>query len=479
MKHKINVKYHNILLIASILAIIPVLLLCFYDRPCADDFSYSISTHASFLRKENIFTIIKFAVDHAKTKYCQSNGSFITSIIQSLQTGIFGGAYYAICPLIIIIWMFLCIRYLIGTINDFYIKEKKISSYVLALWILSFIILWIPSITEGIYWFNGAVNYMISLFALMMNIGLFIKIFKCKRKKVYIILSCLLSILCAEGNVLVSFTSAVILFILTVLFIIKKSYYHIIPYIICFIRFLFNVFSPGIFNRANSLSVSSIDYISVVKQSFSFSKDYILSDIDLILILFLFTLTPYMIRIIKNSTCKISVKKILIIYLLSFLILTAISCVPIAANAFAYRVINVIWIIFVLLCIIDYYCLIKILHQNNILCFDNISKSIKIIVTIIFCFIIIYGTSSGKYHERSAYILTADEIKSGVAFAYAQEIDEREKIFINSKNKSVVVEPLYSISDILCFEDITEDKNYWVNTSVAKYFDLVSVYTGY
>lgn len=479
MKQKINIKYHHVLLIASIIALIPIVVLCFYDRPMSDDYSYGLFTHYSYVNNPGVLTILQASWQYAKEEYMRWVGSFLCTMIGSLHPGIFGGKFYVLAPIIVLIWMYICIRYTIGIINKLYIKKSKIVSITLSLWILSFFLMWMPTISEGIYWFCGASVYTISFFAILLNIGLLIKISNENNKKTNIfftILSCIVSFLAADGHIMVSFSSVIILFPIVIFFLLKKKFNIIPSYLVCLIRFLFNVFSPGLAQRSELIVEQTFSFFTTIKRSFYYSRNFITSNINLVLFLFLLSLTPFIIDMIRNQKeNKCSYFKIIFVFLLTFLILSGISCVPVYTSKFIPRVINIVWWIFVILMIIDYYFLVEYLYINKIVNFDILNKSKATILVALFCLVIIFGNSSGSYYSRSSFIRAKDELTSEIAMSYAKEFDEREEIFLNSKNKDVVVKPLYATPEVLYYDDIGHNKDDWKNKAIANYYDLKSV----
>lgn len=483
MKKKININYYHILLITSIISLIPVVILCFYDRQSADDYSYAILTHESVVKNLGLINLLKSSLNYAITEYKRWVGCFICTMIGSLHPGIFGGKYYMFAPMIILLWMYICIRYLIGSINKIYIRKGKIISITLSLWIMSFFLMWIPSITESIYWFCAASVYSVSFFAILMDIGLLLRINNEANKRhrfLLIFASCLLSFLAADGHIMVSFVSVVFIFIITALYAFHKKFYNLIPFSVCFIRFLFNYFSPGIAARSEIIASSPLNFVDTIKQSIIYSKNFLFSNTTFILIIFLFSLTPFIISIINNNKVeKVSTTKLFLLILGSYLLLTAISCVPVCTSIFPYRAINIIWMSFVIIMIIDYYFLIEYLYINHILNLSRIKNNSLTILMVVFCIVVIFGTNTSKYRNRSLFVRAKNEIVSETAKAYANELDEREQLLLKSKGEDIRVNPLYTISDILYFDDITNDRNDWRNLDVATYFELKSIYAEY
>lgn len=482
-----KIKYYHVLLVVSIFCLVPIFILCFYDRPNSDDFSYAILTHKCIMENGNIFDILKAGLDFAIYTYKTWMGNFITTMIGSLHPGIFGGRYYIFAPILTLIWIYVSIRYTIGTINKYYMKQSKCAVTSLSLWLLSFFVMWMPSIKEGVYWFCGVAVYTISFFALIMNIGIFINMYNINNKKkniIYVIISCLLSFLAADGHIIVSFTSLLVTFTIVMVFIIKKKFLCIIPFAVCLIRFIFNYFSPGLNIRSTYFEIE-LGYFETIILSMSYAKNYIFFNSNVVLFSFLFSLTPFMIKMIKNTkTTKYSVITLPLIIIFSFLLLSAIMCVPtfsLSGNyeMWATRIFNIIWYIFIILYIIIYYFILKILYLSKILYFDNIKEPVFIFIIIICCIVIAFGTDSSEYRTHSNFVRSSNEIKSNVASSYASEIDERETLLTKSKNKNVMVKPLYSFSNLLCFSDLTENKDHWINKDIAEYYDLISVYTGY
>ena len=72
----IDNNYRKIIIVLLLLSIIPFAVLSIYDRPSADDYSYSLITHEAAITKGSLFDVLKAAVD--------TDISFYNSLNQSL-----------------------------------------------------------------------------------------------------------------------------------------------------------------------------------------------------------------------------------------------------------------------------------------------------------------------------------------------------------------------------------------------------------
>ena len=101
-------------------------------------------------------------------------------------------------------------------LNRRFIRKTFSFTLCASLCVFVFFILWMPSPLEGIFWFNGAMDYSPWAFANVFNLCLLLEIahqLPQRRGRVLLLLSCILAFLTSGANHVTAFAN--ILFLLT------------------------------------------------------------------------------------------------------------------------------------------------------------------------------------------------------------------------------------------------------------------------
>ncbi len=153
-------KHEIILAIITILLIVPIFIVGFYNHPSADDFNYSINTHKAILNGENPIEIIGKAAKTSYHFYFTWQGLYASTFVLALQPAIWGEQFYALTTFIIVGILFAGIFILTKTVFKYIFKSERKRYWLISLFILFFMIEKIPSPVQGLYWFNGCMNYL-------------------------------------------------------------------------------------------------------------------------------------------------------------------------------------------------------------------------------------------------------------------------------------------------------------------------------
>ena len=167
-------KYKIIIEIALFLILLaslyPLINLAFFSRPCVDDFAYSYITHNYVASGDwNVFGLIAKAIETDVKFYNTWQGLYSSAFLLSLQPGIFGEGYYCIGMFILLLFSYLSILYFVSSLLD--LLKIKVNKYLLSMFLFVMIIQALPNALSGLYWFNGAYNYMPFFFLILLNVS--------------------------------------------------------------------------------------------------------------------------------------------------------------------------------------------------------------------------------------------------------------------------------------------------------------------
>lgn len=154
-------KLYYVLMIAVILvSFIPLLVIGVHNRPSADDFNYAIDTFKVWNQTHSIFATIEAAVQTSVRFLHTWQGLYASAFLLALQPAIFGSKWYAMTG---VIMMFLsagsAVFFSCYVLKRLF-KRTWLEGTTLGLVMTFLMIQYMPFCVEGIYWFNGAVNYV-------------------------------------------------------------------------------------------------------------------------------------------------------------------------------------------------------------------------------------------------------------------------------------------------------------------------------
>ncbi len=462
-------KYLYIFLsIVLLISIIPLVYISFYSRPSADDYGYSINLYRYISSGNfNIFGLIKKAIEVDIHFYNNWQGLYTSAFLLAFQPSIFGEKYYCIGAILLLIISFLCVLYFIKTV----FKIIKIERYYIFLSILIFVFLYqqLPNLTEGLYWFNGAWNYMPFFFLSLVNMGLCLKYLFIENRKKYIVLSCLLSFVISGGNHVTSFMNILLLMVIVGYGIYKKKKAVILSLLFAIVGFILMYIAPGTAIRQARFSNPSIieTLKQVIYRSYSFTSEYFTrSCVFYLFAIILFSIFVYKKDYFKDYCFKLSP----IIYLfIAWVIFCGMLAVPYYAMGWwgEGRVWDVTWLFeAVSLTLIAIYSTWYILYKY----FEVKEFKDDLFINLVFVGLVLMSSCWLDCNFMDAL----KELTSGEAIVFARAYDERIDKVKSSNKESVYVSTLPD-SNLLKFSDISND-NGWVSGSFSEYYNADEIY---
>ena len=175
-KKFIHNKWYWIALGALLLmSIFPLVYISIYSRPCVDDFAYSYELyHYVQGGNWNIFGLIGKAFEVDLHFYQTWQGLYSSAFLLALQPGIFGEGVYFVGSWLLMALEFVCLVYFIKTV--FKVTRTQTHACFLSIFIFVFFMQHLPSMNQGLYWYNGAWNYIPFLFSFACEYGVVHKV---------------------------------------------------------------------------------------------------------------------------------------------------------------------------------------------------------------------------------------------------------------------------------------------------------------
>lgn len=453
----------------SFLSILPILYVSIYSRPCVDDFDYSWRTYASLIDNPmDILSLIKAAIDTDIVFYNSWQGLYSSTLIMSLQPGIFSKDAYMLTTFFIMGAIFLSLSFVFITFRH-YASFKKSTCCVIAFVVTCFLCQMMPSPVEGLYWFNGACNYIPFLGLVLVDVSLLYRAFN-KNSKTLICYSSLVSFIISGANHVTSFINILILFMGIVLFIQKKQVWiFVIPFLFAVCGFALMYFAPGTTIRQSTFD-GHADVITTMSESVVYSIELFGQWTTLSWGLFIIIVSMTACAFIDLKDLKIVNPFIVLIVLYG--LFCAMLCVPFYPmwSFGAGRIHNIYFIAFNLFSMLFVITLMLYIKQKKKVEIINIEriKYLCFFATTIFI-------ASFMLNPRSTSRKAINELRKGIAQAYANDFDQRlvtieEAKKLNSKD-TLVFKPLTK-SELLRFDDITADVTDWRNKSFSRFYGM-------
>lgn len=468
----------------AFVSMLPLLVLSFYNHPSADDYMYAVDTYHVWNETHSIWQLLKQAVVTSADFYQNWQGLYTSAFVLALQPAIFGEGYYALTG-----FLMLAIIYGGNICFTYYVLHKRLQctrlESVACGAVLSFVMVqWMPSVVQGLYWYNGTMNYVLFFAMLEMLVCALIQI-QMEQDRVRNIrnaaFSVVLGVLLAGGNHITAFMGILTAVAIFAVSILSKEHGRMLRSGIALVAivggFLFNVSSPGTKIRQSNFSdtpgaVSTI--ISAIKTGTKLIDSWMGLAVIIAFILFLPVVLDMGKRIVEQKNFNFRYPLLVLICSIGWC--CAMLCPPIYAMGTTgdLRIVNLIYFSFVLLLFVDgfYLCgwyVARQIKQGNQIARVQFSMTWCLSVVVL-----LLGVFIGCGEKMSSYQALIS-IRSGEAAQYSMEADARYEILSNSKGGDVELQSFSVYPYLLFFDDITEDVSDWKNEYMSDYFGLSSV----
>lgn len=468
MKENSSKKFISIVTTVLLLSIIPLMVISIFSRPSADDYNYAIGTYHLVQSGEwNIFSLLKAAFDVDMYFYNNWQGLYSSAFVLSLQPGIYGEEYYFLGAWALMFLLFLSIYFLAKNIVDGIlgggIKKRYIALF--SLFVFTVLIQGLPSMLQGIFWFNGAWNYTFFFCLLLINSGLLIDYIFGKGKKRSLILATVLSFIISGGNHVTAFLNILIL-MLAVLSLFKKKKELLLPLSIAIIGFGLVLTAPGTMVRQGQEMRQGL--VSTVAHCVWWLFKYICDWINIQFVFFMVLLIPVVYILVSRGNIDFNKFRIHPIFMIlaELMLLCGMMCVPFMAmgNLGSGRLKNVIWLTFMICSAINWMYFLfwsKMFISSRAFEFGWRHFGSVLVACLIVCF----------YTEANVY-LAVEELINGNAVEYANACDERYELMDKSPAGAVLHVDELPDSEMLKFSDLSSGTEFWTNAAWGDYYGV-------
>ena len=481
--------YLYCIIIISFLLLLPMFKIGFYSHPSFDDFGYSATTYHVYNETHSIPLTIKEAFDNSIKMTSSWQGLYTAAFVQALQPAIFGVRYYAFTSIISIatIWIpvflffyyTLCVR----------LKWNKLQTFSLASIICTVMTQFLPSAVEGLYWFNGAMNYTLFWGMLIVLMTIYFSFDTNKSKVIWslkVTMASILAFLISGGNYVPAFEALIVEFIFIVVLITIRNRKSMVGVGISFLFGLFGFFlsatSPGVAVRQSENQgmnpVRAI--IEAIVQGTEIISGY-WNGIALFFVLISLPLLYSLAKTVKDNT-KMKFSNPAIVTLIGHMLLCAMLTPPLYAmgSVGEGRLLNMVYLSSIIILFFDVfyvigYILVRIDETGASVDFGNIFSGAKnnIILKVITC--VATAVILVCCLLQSWAFTATVSICSGEAQAYEGEMYFRHNLLMEA-DEEVVLPVIRTKPEMLYHGDIADGPDTWPNTDLEKYYDVDRVY---
>ncbi len=470
---------HIIYALIILVLLIPILIVSFYNIPSVDDFSYSSRVSDALSAGAGFFEVIKTAWETSMYYMETWQGLYTSAFVLSLQPAVFGLQYAWVGPVLMMVCIFAGVTTFIkATIYAFDTESEKHKKeiFIIIILVFFFIIQCMPSVTEGIFWFNGAANYTLPWAIAAVNISLVSTAIKQDKIDFKLFAVIVLSAVLSGGNHVSTFMNILLCgFAVVVSFFTTRKKGMIVSLsalISSCIGFYIVMSAPGTAVRRSMMGKQSV-FVTVGAAAYKFFlmfEEYFTLTFALLLIV----LTPEIVKIGKNLP-KIKLTHLIAAVLIFGVVICGMLSVPffVMASFGSPRTQNLYYFTWVLGMIIIYSILIIMWLQNMNwkVMPDYVTEFLKNL-SVVACMVLIVFTAFVANLEKLEFGTSTRavmELIKGEPQGLRTEFIEREKLAEAGQKE---LELFKHTDTMIFFGDITEEIGYYANTAFATYYDL-------
>ena len=505
MKHNKKNKPYTYLCILIIFCAITVVLLSpiikasHYARPVNDDFSFSYLTHQALIDHTNI---LAEALREVQQIYFSWQGTYSAIFLFSLQPGIFGN--YQVTSWLLVFsllfgTLFFSVRIWPLWSDSNQRGESLRRGSMIAIVIFLLMIEGMPSISEGLFWYNGAVYYTFFFSLSLILLGLVAGVFTGTTKPAGKIVALFLGVVISGGNYTTALVTLELIFLALVCSLWKRrerSAFHdpaklqtwkgstdflFLLFVISGVCFAVSMAAPG--NRQRADAVGGFSAAAAIGEAFRQTVIQIRQYTGLLQILFALCLVLFFLLLSgSRNRMKHPVWGLLLGSLLLFLLFVSGLVPPIygVGNIGAGRQQNIYYYTYLIVlsaeCWLGVDCLKSLVREEKwksvrrclLLLDGGLLTAVALFTAVRFDF---RQTTSGR---------TAAALQDGSLKTYSAAYDTMSEQLAQAQGSGadVVVDRISSTPAIFEGLQLEDDTDGWVNVAMARYYGLGSIRTG-
>lgn len=474
-----------------LILLLPVGILAFYARPSADDYVYAARTHAVVQQYGfDLPRLLAAAWDTTVYFFQNWQGLYVSGFVLALQPAIFGNQWYGLTLLCVLIPLFLCLYAAARIVVRRLEPAQKRLPWALSLLVLFAFVEGMPSPVEGLYWFNGAMNYLPYFALAVLNAGLSFALclprgMSAHRRIAYVFFGVLIGQVIGGGHQVVGELNLLLLLLAVIVCARRRNFWLCPALTAAVVGLLVNILAPGTRVRADGLAQAG--FLEAVAKSFVLAAMQWIRwlDVPLICLLLLLALPLHYLsqsrvlpdRIFRHPWLGLAGTYVL---MWAMIFLPSYTMGGIGAG----RLLNVVWMTFVLGLAVSEFLLFgwmeRIRGFSLIPAEHFIRKHARVLpgtaAVMLVCMACIgsHTVKEGQDNYFATSLEAAYELASGEAASFAKTLDEREAMLSDPSNPDVAITPLGAEERpwLLYYTDVSVGPDLW---GLTPYYDKDSV----
>ncbi len=472
--------------------LLPVFVLALFARPSADDFIYAARTHAAVQQYGfDLPRLLQAAWDTNVYYYENWQGLYVSGFTLAFQPAIFGNKWYGITLFCVLLPLFFCLYGLARCVVLRLDPAQKHLPWALALLLTFAFIEGMPAPVEGLYWFNGAMNYLPYFSLAVLNAGLafalcFADKLPTRRKVLYALAGCVCSLVIGGGHQVAGLLNVLVLLLAAVLCAVRhRNFWQVPALTAAVIGLLLNVLAPG--TRVRTSGFAGAGFIEAVVKSFILAAMEWIRWLDVPLLCLLALLALPLLHLARCGALPDRVfRHPAIGAAVTFVLMWAMIFLPsyTMGGIGAGRLLNVVWMTFVLglsateFLFLGWFERVRgvSLHKAEQFCRCHGKRLPLAASCMLLCMACIgsHTVKEGQDNHFATSLEAAYELADGSAKRYADALDEREAILTDESQPEVSILPLSDEQRpwLLFYTDVAPGPDMW---GLTPYYSKQSV----
>lgn len=484
LQKKKNVFIGIICIVALCMVVTPLLILGFYDYPCADDWSFGADVYQCIKSGGNIFEIIATVIEVVFLWRIKGEPRFANAFLGALQPGIWGEGFYWITPWLMIgsiivseITLACCFLKSQGRINIFKIIPIVVPSLMIQL-------LCVPYPVETFYWWTGAVNYTFIYSVSLILFVLFWNLTKEQNGKaaaiVKIVIGIILAVVVGADNYATSLSMVCLFVSFSIMLGIRKrkAFWKTLP-ITLVITFCLVIClaAPGNQVRLESeFGGSTIGAGNAVLMSLYRTALNIYSWTEPKIIIMLLLIAPFLWFALKETEYEFRNPALFTAYTFGLYASQVVATMYVGANTGGERMADILYYAYHVWILLNAGYWVGWIQRKQAAwppALTGLRNAVRRVGTVRWFFAMgillticmSFGIKTTSTYRACAWLLKGD------AKAYAEAWEERIKVLHDETVKEVYFAPLPGHSgDMIFYADFQSGEN-WINTACACYYE--------
>lgn len=492
-------------------SLVPLAVISFCNHASADDYAFSNYPHHAWEATGSLLAFLQGCLKQLHWSYTSWQGCFTAVLLGTFDPVAFGDSWYAavafltIGTLVISNLIFWRAFFVFEHLDQEIRKEQRMLANMAACITSTVMIQLVPRALDMFFWWDGSVNYLPFFAAMLLLSAVLIRVLRVGSLAAWrLVLAGILSFLAMGGNYVTALVNLLILLLYGTAFIIMKRKGGG-PYLIILASGILGLFvsvlAPGNAVRMEQEGSSGTGSIAAtIKESIVLAGQSIQQQTGVLFFLLMALMIPVFILLIQvGDEAGAEENKRLwslptVPVLLSFFLLYAASYAPtvyVYGDGGPMRVEDVRFFYLVILgAMAEFFLTGKAYFFWH--CFQKenekldkhrmqsgMFRGLSSVLVMIVLFVGMYYIVPRENREVLTSLCAARSLLIGEAQRYDLEMKERAELLNDpgTDGQDIVISPVSERPYLLFLYglELTDDSNYWINETVAEYYDKKSI----